>query len=126
MRRFFWILICGIVLATDMGTRHSNAADRPTEIPGPKSPGAALETIHMRPGFKVELMAAEPLVLDPISFAFGADGKLWVVEMGDYPLGVKERQTAPGTRNAPASLLKGGGQIRCLEDTDGDGHYDKA
>jgi putative membrane-bound dehydrogenase-like protein len=81
--------------------------------PKPKSPAASLESIRVRPGFKLELMAAEPLVLDPITFAFGADGKLWVVEMGDYPLGVK-----PGD--------KGGGQIRRLEDTDGDGKYDKA
>ena len=42
----------------------------------------------MRPGFKVELVAHEPLVLDPVAFDWGADGKLWVVEMRDYPLGV--------------------------------------
>src|SRR5262249_30440406 len=72
--------------------------------PKPNSPAASLETIHVRPGFKVELMAAEPLVLDPIALAFGADGKLWVVEMGDYPLGVRVGE-------------KGGGQIRFLEDT---------
>ncbi|HEY2253501.1 MAG TPA: PVC-type heme-binding CxxCH protein, partial [Planctomycetaceae bacterium] len=76
--------------------------------PKPKSPDAALHSIHVRPGFQVELMAAEPLVLDPIAFEFGPDGRLWVVEMGDYPLGPS------------------GGQIRCLEDTDGDGKYDKA
>jgi putative membrane-bound dehydrogenase-like protein len=81
--------------------------------PQPKSPDASLNSIQVRPGFKVELTAAEPLVLDPISFAFGADGKLWVVEMGDYPLGVRHGDS-------------GGGQIRFLEDTDGDGKYDKA
>ncbi|MGE5194189.1 MAG: hypothetical protein ACM3U2_16980 [Deltaproteobacteria bacterium] len=59
--------------------------------PKPKSPETSLQSIRVRPGFTVELMAAEPLVLDPIAFAFGADGKLWVVEMGDYPLGVKEQ-----------------------------------
>ena len=42
----------------------------------------------MPPGFTVELVAAEPLVQSPIAFAWGADGKLWVVEMGDYPLGI--------------------------------------
>lgn len=83
-------------------------AQAPDLPPKPKSPEASLNSIRVRPGFKVELMAAEPLVLDPIAFAFGADGKLWVVEMGDYPLGPS------------------GGQIRFLEDTDGDGRYDKA
>jgi putative membrane-bound dehydrogenase-like protein len=82
-------------------------AQAPDLQPRAKLPEAALKSMHLRPGFKIELMAAEPLVLDPISFAFGADGKLWVVEMGDYPLGPS------------------GGQIRCLEDTDGDGRFDK-
>ena len=54
-----------------------------------------------RPGFTVELVAAEPLVTDPIAFAWGPDGKLWVVEMGDYPLGLDGKG-------------KPGGQVRCL------------
>src|SRR5262245_9398707 len=52
------------------------------------SPEASLKAMKPRPGFTVELMAAEPLVMDPIAFAFGPDGKLWVVEMGDYPSGL--------------------------------------
>ncbi|MCI0377968.1 MAG: HEAT repeat domain-containing protein [Gemmataceae bacterium] len=63
-------------------------SDAPTAMPGPKSPNDSLKCIQVRPGFQVELMAAEPLVMDPIAFAFGPDGILWVVEMGDYPLGV--------------------------------------
>ncbi len=76
--------------------------------PRGKSPMASLKCIEMRPGFEIELAAAEPLVQDPISFAFGPDGKLWVVEMGDYPLG------------------KNGGRVKYLEDTKGTGTYDKA
>ena len=37
-------------------------------------------------------MASEPLVKDPIAFEWGPDGKLWVVEMGDYPLGLETTQ----------------------------------
>ena len=81
--------------------------------PPPLAPAAALESMRVRPGFKVELVAHEPLVKDPVSFDFGADGKLWVVEMGDYPLGVDGH----GAR---------GGVARFLEDTDGDGRYDKS
>lgn len=81
--------------------------------PGPKSPGASLNSIRTRPGFKVELIAAEPLVKDPVAFAWGADGKLWVVEMADYPLGIDGKG-------------KPGGRIRFLEDTTGDGKYDKS
>ena len=92
--------------------------------PTAKSPEASLNSIKTLPGFKVELMAAEPLVRDPIAFAFGADGKLWVAEMGDYPLG----KSTPGGGAALAKEEKrdAGGRIRFLEDTDGDGKYDKS
>ena len=36
----------------------------------------------------LQQMAAEPLTMDPVAFNWGADGKLWVAEMGDYPLGL--------------------------------------
>ncbi|HEX8916693.1 MAG TPA: PVC-type heme-binding CxxCH protein [Humisphaera sp.] len=81
------------------------------KLPGPKSPAASLKSMQARPGFEVQLVAAEPLVQDPVAFAFGPDGKLWVVEMGDYPLGVDG---------------KPGGRVKVLTDTDGDGVYDKA
>lgn len=81
--------------------------------PEAKSPQASLRSIQTRPGFTVELMAAEPLVQDPIAYAWGPDGKLWVVEMGDYPLGTDGKG-------------KHGGNVKYLEDTDGDGKYDKA
>ncbi|MFO0929349.1 MAG: hypothetical protein U0736_20370 [Gemmataceae bacterium] len=55
--------------------------------PRPRSTEAAAR-LTPRPGFQVEQVAAEPLVMDPITFAWGADGRLWVVEMGDYPLGI--------------------------------------
>jgi putative membrane-bound dehydrogenase-like protein len=91
--------------------------------PRPKSPSESLKTIRVRSEFTVELMAAEPLVFDPISFSFGPDGKLWVVEMGDYPLGVPENS---GTRRSSTTTKRGGGEIRCLEDLDQDGKFDRS
>ena len=70
----------------------------------------ALNTFQLRKGFRLELVAAEPLVTDPIALAFDEDGRLFVVEMNDYP----ERGE---------QLL---GQVRRLEDTDGDGRFDKS
>ncbi|KLU05072.1 hypothetical protein RISK_002834 [Rhodopirellula islandica] len=61
--------------------------------------------------FAIELVAAEPLVMDPVDFDWGADGRLWVVEMADYPTGVDGRGEP-------------GGRVRVLEDRDGDGTYD--
>jgi hypothetical protein len=52
------------------------------------TPQESLSAIRVPPGFKIEIAACEPLVKDPIALDWGADGKLWVVEMGDYPLGV--------------------------------------
>lgn len=78
-----------------------------------KSPAASLASIRVAPGYKVELVASEPLVQDPIAFAFGPDGKLWVAEMPDYPLGVDGKG-------------KIGGRVKYLEDLNGDGVYDKA
>ena len=90
----------------------SGHAQTVTELPSGKSPAESLKSIQVAPGFKVELAAAEPLVKDPIAFEWGADGKLWVVEMGDYPLGVDGKG-------------KPGGVVRFLEDTDSDGRYEK-
>jgi putative membrane-bound dehydrogenase-like protein len=82
-------------------------------LPPAMSPAESLAAIRVRPGFTVELVAAEPLVMDPIDIAWGPDGRLWVVEMADYPLGLDGKG-------------KPGGRVRVLEDTGGDGKYDKS
>lgn len=78
--------------------------------PAPKSPEESLSGISVRPGLRVELVAAEPLIQDPVAFDWDVQGRLWVVEMRDYPLGKGQ----------------GAGRVRVLEDTDGNGRYDKA
>jgi len=81
--------------------------------PEAKSPLAGLRSIRMRPGMAVELMVSEPLVVDPVGFDWGPDGRLWVVEMNDYPQGMD-------------GMGKPGGRVKFLEDTNGDAVYDKA
>jgi putative membrane-bound dehydrogenase-like protein len=80
---------------------------------GPVEPAHAEKTMRVRPGYEVQLVAAEPLVSDPVSMAWGADGTLWVTEMHDYPSGM-DGKGAPGSR------------IVRLEDVDRDGVYDKS
>jgi len=70
-----------------------------------------LEDIEVAPGFQVSLVAAEPAVMDPVDFDWGPDGKLWVVEMADYPMGM-DGNGSPG------------GRVRVLEDRDQDGFYE--
>ncbi len=79
----------------------------------PLTPDEALHSISVPEGFSVELVASEPLIADPVNFAVGADGRLWVVEMADYPRGANDDG-------------KPGGRVKVLTDTDGDGRYDKA
>lgn len=89
------------------------AADRlePEDPPLPAAESLALT--HVRDGYEIELVAAEPLVKDPVAIAWGPDGRLWVAEMADYPLGM-DGQGRPG------------GRIRFLEDSSGDGKYDRS
>ena len=70
---------------------------------------AILSTFQLPPGFKIELVAAEPLVADPVAMEIDENGLMYVVEMHGYPLD------------------KGGsGKIKVLTDTDGDGKMDES
>jgi len=93
----------------------ARAADKSSddEIPPPLSPSDALRSFRVKPGLKLELVVAEPLIESPVAIDFGADGKLWVCEMRDYPAGIDGNG-------------KPGGVIKVLEDRDGDGRYDSA
>ena len=94
-------------------------AAKQADIPPPQSPEESRAAIRVLPGMQVEIVAAEPLVQDPVAFDWGADGSLWVAEMRDYPNGLDW--------NGPADQ-KGtpGGRIKHLIDRDGDGRYDEA
>jgi putative membrane-bound dehydrogenase-like protein len=68
-----------------------------------------LSTFELEPGFKIELLAGEPLVGDPVDMEIDEFGRLYVVEMPGYPLD-----------------KSGSGKINILSDTDGDGFMDKS
>jgi len=70
----------------------------------------ALKTFQVRPGFKLELAAAEPEVVDPIAMCFDEHGRMFVIEMIDYSERREERLS----------------RIRMLEDLDNDGRYEKS
>jgi len=74
------------------------------------APEEAISTFKIKPGFRIEIAAAEPLVFDPIAMSFDEDGRCYVLEMRDY----SERR--------PERL----GRVRLLEDTNGDGRFDKS
>jgi putative membrane-bound dehydrogenase-like protein len=78
----------------------------------PRTPTQTLESFQIEPGFEIELFAAEPLVMDPVAITFDQQGRMFVVEYGDYPIGPPEGEK-------PLS------RIVCLEDTDRDGKADR-
>lgn len=80
--------------------------------PGPAlSPEQAMAKMKLPPGFKVECVAAEPLIVNPTAFTWDDRGRIWVTESVEYP-------------RKPAG--KGQDRVKILEDTDGDGKMDKA
>jgi putative membrane-bound dehydrogenase-like protein len=78
----------------------------------PLTPEQALAAFKVEPGMRVELVAAEPLVADPLAIAFDERGRMFVAEGRSYPV-------EPGGSQPPEC------SIALLEDTDGDGRYDK-
>ena len=81
----------------------------------PLSPEDELASFRIAPGFRIELVAAEPLVVDPVAIAWDEKGRLWAVEMRSFMPNVDGiGETEPI------------GTISVLEDSDGDGRYDKA
>lgn len=81
-------------------------------LDGPLSPQESLKHFRTEPGLRIELVAAEPMVVDPVAVAWDERGRMFVVENRGYPTGPDEGQP-------PA------GQIVLLEDTNADGSYEK-
>ncbi|MCA8960725.1 MAG: hypothetical protein KDC38_09440 [Planctomycetes bacterium] len=79
------------------------------------SPEDALAMLRVAPGFRVELVASEPLVEDPVTIAFDPRGRLWAVEMRAFMPDVDGHgETDPI------------GRVVVLEDDDGDGTMDRS
>lgn len=73
----------------------------------------ALHSFQLEPGMRIELIAAEPLVIDPVALAFDEDRQMYVVEDRGYP--------DPAEGGSTTTL----GRVALLKDTNGDGVYDK-
>lgn len=64
----------------------------------PKSPEESRQCFEIEPGVKIELVAAEPVVRDPVAIAFDHRGQMFVVEYGDYPTGPGNPDDPPLSR----------------------------
>src|SRR5215831_10436394 len=74
----------------------------------PVSPQDSLKGLSIEKGFRIELVASEPMVTSPVAMEFDERGRIFVVEMPGYPL-----DTRPT------------GRVVLLEDTNGDGRPDR-
>src|SRR5439155_27018824 len=101
-------LLWGVI---DRGAAHPPDPPKKSRIQSPLTPKEALKHFQLPPGLRIELVACEPQIESPVAMAFDENGKLWVVEMRDYP-------------NGPAKGQPPQGRIRVLEDKDGDGFFE--
>jgi putative membrane-bound dehydrogenase-like protein len=108
MRRGGLGALLGIALA--VSSQAGTLDDLARELPRikPLEPAAALSSCRIHPGFHLEQVAAEPMVFNPVSACYDADGRLYVVEVCGYPYPEK----------TPT------GRVARLEDRDGDGRFD--
>ena len=87
-----------------------SAAEEPFPRIPPTPAAEAIKTFELHKGLRIELVASEPMIESPVGISFDEDGRLYVVEMRDYP-------------DRPEQAM---GRIKLLEDTNGDGRYGKA
>lgn len=78
------------------------------------SPEESMKRIQLAPGYKLELVAAEPMIEEPVLCVWDGNARMYVAEMRTY------MQDIDGTgEDLPRS------RVSMLEDTDGDGRMDK-
>src|ERR671937_689614 len=101
VRAVAWAMLCASALALA-------SQDRPA-----LSTAEALASFALEPGYRIDLVAAEPLVQSPVAIAFDDRGRMYVAENRGYP---------DPLEGEPAAEPRG--VVALLTDKDGDGRYD--
>ncbi len=101
-----------ILAIAAMATGSVAVAQQVPRVP-PLAPRDALRTFRVADGMRMRLLAAEPLVTDPVDLVYDENGLAYVAEMRGYPYPANDHRT-------PA------GRIRVLWDEDGDGVFDRS
>jgi mono/diheme cytochrome c family protein len=122
MNRLHPSLVIGLLCAASFGAVQAFQGQSAWPPPVRETPEKApvlsaedeLKTIVVPPGYRIELVAKEPLVVDPIAMDFDADGRMWVLEMPGF-------MSEPGATNSREPI----NDVAVLEDLNGDGVMDK-
>lgn len=112
MRRWMQLLALSILLLSGLETeaQRLKIPRRHDKPPGPPlSPEEAVKKMTVPEGFTVEIVAAEPDIVNPVAMAIDEKGRFWITESLEYP------RKSPGP---------GRDRVKVLEDTTGDGKTD--
>jgi putative membrane-bound dehydrogenase-like protein len=115
-----WFLFVSILALV----RGVPAADGPLSFPRipPTLPADAPKSFEVLDRFRMQLIAAEPLIASPVALEYDEHGQGWVLEMRDYPFTDKNTDKPFAEKTADLPL----GRIRILRDTNGDGVFDES
>ncbi|MEP6584829.1 MAG: c-type cytochrome [Ginsengibacter sp.] len=79
------------------------------------TPAESIKKFYLPEGYKIELVASEPMIGEPVSIAWDGNGNMYVAEMNTYM-----QDADANNENAPTS------KVLLLQDTNGDGNMDKS
>lgn len=100
---------CCIWVAAIAGPLRAPLKARGDDAAGPLSPARSREKFRLAdPQLVIEPVAAEPVIDSPVAITWDAAGRMYVVEMSDYP------------------TAETGGRVKLLTDADGDGQYESS
>lgn len=105
--------LAGAVLVSLLGFMTFSGTNQNDGLSPVRTPAQELATFQTEPGMKVQLVASEPMVQDPVIINFDEDGRLWVVEMRGF------MPTIDGEGETERV-----GRLSVLEDRNGDGKMD--
>ena len=104
-------VLSSLLLGANQGSTEPFIPRAQNMMPGPAlKPSDAMARMRVPAGFTVELVASEPMIVNPVAMCFDEKGRIWITESVEYP------RSEPGI---------GKDRIKVLEDTDGDGMADK-
>src|ERR1700754_2785342 len=119
MRVVFILSLLVILMASCEKTYRDEIYTKPGIVADPVikdlSPEESLKTMYLPKGYKIQLVASEPLINEPVTVVWDGNGKMYVAQMMTYMQDINA-----GHENEPWS------RISVLEDTDNDGVMDKS
>lgn len=103
------LLVCSLS-AVRLWAQETVVPHNQDQLPNePRTAQEALQYMEVPDGFQVQVVGAEPDIVNPVAMAFDARGRIWITESLEYP----RRSAGPGRD-----------RIKILEDTDQDGQID--